>query len=292
MLAKTASLGNEYLSGMLSDSDIRHFWNNGINIFTSEDGELAFDIDKQLQYGSIDLRFRHEYTRIKLKKDDVLTYKRLKDHDYTTPFELKNGEKLVIEPGEIIFTTTLETIQLSKDFAGIVTGRSSFARLGIMVHCCAEYINPGHGQPIPLQLVNLGPCKVELDLNTPVCQLVLFKLRTPASGSYKHGKRSKYSSEVGPQGSKIYEEINPNENLESGKKTDRKGKTKNILEKYLLPFLPSLIMLLGVTPFIAGNITGKSIADIFSLVQGMPVTILLFSILLGVYIWLKRGSKK
>lgn len=292
-MANDTSNGYKDYPGVLSDSDIKSFWGNGISIFTSEKGDLAFNLDKQLQYGSIDLRFRHECKRIKLKPHDILTYAMVQKHDYTTPFELKSGEKLTIAPGEIVFTTTLETIQLSEEFAGIITGRSSIARLGVMIHCCQEYINPGHGQPIPLQLVNLGPCSVELDLSVPVCQLVIFKLRTPATGRYKHGEKSKYSNEIGPQNSKIYEDAT--QDTIQGKKdnnTIRFNSIKRFVSTYILPFLPSLIMLLFITPFINNHIEDKSILDIMAAIKNTPMTMLIGIVLLVIYIWVKRGDKK
>ena len=63
---------NPTIFGILSDNDIKSFWGKGINIFTSEKGDLAFDIEKQLQLGSIDLRFRHEYKKIKLESTETL----------------------------------------------------------------------------------------------------------------------------------------------------------------------------------------------------------------------------
>lgn len=66
----------------------------------------------------------------------------------------------------------METVQLTEQFAALISGRSSFARLGIMVHCCQEFIKPGHGQTIPLQIINLSPYTVELDMNVPICQII------------------------------------------------------------------------------------------------------------------------
>ena len=76
---------NIFFGGILSDIDIKSFWGKGINIFSSETGELAFNLEKQLQLGSIDLHFRHEYSKIRLSKNEVLTYEMLKQHDYTKP---------------------------------------------------------------------------------------------------------------------------------------------------------------------------------------------------------------
>lgn len=151
-----------YDSGVLSDVDIREFWGKGIEIDTYQKGDWAFDLDKQLQLGSIDLRFRPDYKKFNLNEKDTIKYDSILQKRYTTPYDLDVDENLVLNPGDVVLTTTLETVRLSEEFAGILTGRSSIARLGIMVHCCQEFINPGHGQPIPLQLINLSPRTVEL----------------------------------------------------------------------------------------------------------------------------------
>lgn len=203
------------VSGMLSDQDIRHYWKKGIYVY---DTEKKFDLEKQLQLGAIDLRFRNEYKKIELMgKNQMLTYDMIKNHSYTKPYELKADEKLVIKPGEIILTTTMETVQLTEQFAALISGRSSFARLGIMVHCCQEFIKPGHGQTIPLQIINLSPYTVELDMNVPICQIIFFKLVTSASEKYVDRNGAKYSEEVAPESSKIYEEMSQ-EDITNNKK--------------------------------------------------------------------------
>ncbi len=278
-----------YKAGMLSDKDINEFWGKGINVQVLGNENIEFDLKKQLRHGSIDLRFRHDYKKINLSKDEVLTYEMLKNHEYTSPYELKAGEKLRIEPGEMILTTTLETVNLSKEFAGIITGRSSIARLGIMVHCCQEFINPGHGQPIPLQIINLAPCPVELDLNVPICQLILFKLRSPAAQRYYDAADSKYSDEITAQNSKIYQETG---NVESIKKEDSKierKKTKQVLSNKVMPFLPSLIMTLFLTPIINACRDNKSLVDLIGEIQKLPVAvIILLVICIVLYVWLNR----
>lgn len=276
--------------GMLSDQDVRTFWGKGINIFTSEGGELAFDLDKQLQLASIDLRFRHECKRICLNSGETLTYEKLKQHSYTESFEVEGGKKLKINPGEIILTTTLETIQLSEEFAGIISGRSSIARLGIMVHCCQEYINPGHGQPIPLQIVNLSPYEVELDLNIPICQLVLFKLRTPSTGKYSQKANAKYADEINPETSKIYTEMK--ETSSDAPVALPKPPIMEIIQKYLGPFLPTLIMFFIGYPFLEAYINGTSVLDIANILAGMPLSILIGIGCLCLFIGIKKGEKK
>lgn len=284
------------MSGMLSDNDIRYYFKNGIDIFTSEsEGDLAFDLEKQLQLGSIDLRFRHEYKRFNINEDknNILTYDMLKNHEYTKSDELTNGQKLRINPGEIILTTTLETVQLSENFAGIITGRSSIGRLGVMVHCCAEYIKPGHGQPIPLQLVNLSPYVIELDLKVPVCQMIFFKLLTSSSGKYINKKGAKYAKEIGPESSKIYEESASDTYTDSNIliRTGKLQKIKQITRKYLMPFLPAIIMLLLITPMMT-SVKNKSISDILNLFKTAALAPIIGILFLVIYIWTKKGDSE
>ena len=52
--------------GFLSDIDIKRYLKDGsIKIETMWHDELAFNPEKQVQLGSVDLRFRHECKRIK-----------------------------------------------------------------------------------------------------------------------------------------------------------------------------------------------------------------------------------
>ena len=193
--------------GILSDVDIKELLkNNQINITMYGDEELVFS-EEQIQIGSIDLHFQRDYRRISVCNGETLTYERLKQHSYTESYTLKGRERLRIEPGEIILTSTMEIVQLNSSIAGIITGRSSIARLGVMVHCGQEYINPGHGSTIPLQLVNLSPCPVELDLEIPICQLVLMGLNTPASVPYVEKAHAKYAFEKSVEESGIAKEI-------------------------------------------------------------------------------------
>ncbi len=281
---------NENFSGMLSDNDIKSFWGKGINIFTAGNEEVEFDLDKQLKFGSIDLHFRNEYKKFKLKNNDILTYEKLTKHGYLEPFVLESGEKLVIRPGEIIITTTLEIVQLSEEFAGIITGRSSIARMGIMVQCCQEFINPGHGQTIPLQLINLSPCTVELDLKNTICQLILFKLRTPASGKYKDDKKSKYSDEINPQGSKMYLEASDTQQGNTSKRIRTGRNLKKIMIKLITSLLTSTISTLLIAPILKQWVEGRSIFDLVTMIENLPLPLIAIAVCIIIIVLINKGE--
>lgn len=286
------------IPGMLSDIDIRNCFGKEIKIYTDyKSGEFSFDLNKQLQLASIDLRFRNECKRFKEGLNSNLTYEMLRNHEYTAPFEISNNEKLVINPGEVIFTTTLETVFLSTSYAGLITGRSSIARLGIMVHCCQEFINPGQGAPIALQITNLGKYSVALDLRTPICQLVLFRLSIPSSNSYNDLKKSKYKNEKTVTSSKIYEETTIENDTKSSiqaiknnEKNEKINKGINFLKKYIVPFCPSILMLLFISPMLS-NSSSITISSIATSISHAPVIWIFGVIFLIIYIVCKRSDK-
>ena len=262
---------DDTIGGMLSDNDIRSFWGKGIEVTSNEKGIYEFILENQLQFGSIDLRFQRQYYRFSNTVNNV-TFESTKNKEYLVPGFLKNDEQLVLNPGEIILTSTAEIINFSKDFAGLITGRSSIARLGIMVQCCQDFINPGHGQSIALQLINLSKNTVVLDRSVPICPLVIFKLRTPASNAYQHDKTSKYSGNALDTGTtKIYEEAKESA-VSPDSHTDKSPEILKFFKKVIHciePLFPSIIMLIFISPWIT-NVSGKSITDLLSdFIQGV-----------------------
>ena len=277
------------LTGLLSDNDIRQYFGTSIKIFTEErSGEYSFDLDKQLQLASVDLRFRGDCKRFLKKLEGNLDYQKLKNHAYTEPFEIERGELLVINPGEVIFTTTLETISISNEFAGLITGRSSIARMGIMVHCCQEFINPGVSAPIPLQIINMGQHPVELDMRTPICQLVLFKLCSAASDSYSKMKGAKYADEKEVMNSQLHLESKPDAIKKVTSEHNGPGK---LLNKIIRDFLPGVIAFLLIEPIIESS-KKASIEAVLDYLSNIPLHILVLVIAVGLYLFgFSKGGK-
>lgn len=56
---------------------------------------------------------------------------------------LDEGEAFYLHPGELALAVTLESVTLPADLVGWLDGRSSLARLGLMVHVTAHRIDPG-----------------------------------------------------------------------------------------------------------------------------------------------------
>jgi dCTP deaminase len=80
---------------------------------------------------------------------------------------------------------TRERVDLKKTsrLAARVEGRSSLARLGLLVHLTAPIIHSGFRGVITLEMVNLGPFHLKLvPQKTRICQLVFERLESDPAG--------------------------------------------------------------------------------------------------------------
>lgn len=72
------------------------------------------------------------------------------------------------------------------DHAGLIEGRSSYARLRLVVRCYGDFIKPGLEGHMPPELVNLGRSPIRLVFFLPICQL---KIMYPYKPTDPHLRR-------------------------------------------------------------------------------------------------------
>lgn len=110
-----------------------------------------------------------------------------KTHDV----RVADGEAFVLHPGVSI-------LGYSKDHFGSdhylieVNGKSSLARIGLLVHNSAALINPGHFLQVALELCNLNNVPIILRPGMAIAQLTFSPLSSPPKQNYKEtGRYSK-----------------------------------------------------------------------------------------------------
>jgi dCTP deaminase len=84
-------------------------------------------------------------------------------------------EGFVLAPGRLVLGWTLERVDLRAGarLAARVEGKSSLARIGLIVHLTAPTIHAGSTGQIQLEIINLGPRPIRLRSGMKVCQLIL-----------------------------------------------------------------------------------------------------------------------
>lgn len=165
------------------------------------------DLKTQLGSCSIDLRLGNIFRVFESSKNAYIDPgKKDYSNEITRVVRLKKGEQFVIQPGDFVLASTLETIALAPNLLGRLEGRSSLGRLGIVVHSTASIFDPGWDGKAVLELGNLGRMAVYLTPGMRICAMTFEELSSPAEIPYNKKKGAKYVLQDGPEESKIHEE--------------------------------------------------------------------------------------
>lgn len=188
---------------ILSDNDIKKSLETGRIVITP-----APNLATQLGPCSVDF---HLGTTINVFDYTKLAY--LDPHDkaslvhLTREIHLEDGKLFYIHPGEMIIAATKEWLEVDNTLIGRLEGRSSLARMGIVVHSTAARFDPGwKGCPV-LELGNLSRIPVALYPGMRICAFTFEQLSSPASVEYHKKSDAKYANHTGPVMSKISQEF-------------------------------------------------------------------------------------
>lgn len=110
----------------------------------------------------------------------------------------KTNEVRVPDGGVFVLHPGVSILGYSKDYFGSndylieVNGKSSLARVGLLVHNSAALINPGHFLNVALELCNLNNVPILLRPGMAIAQLTFSRLSSPPSQNYQDmGRYSK-----------------------------------------------------------------------------------------------------
>lgn len=142
----------------------------------------------------IDLSSSHEKNAFDLNK--IMSYETIFSKE--KPFFLK--------PGSLALFLTLESIKLPNNLVGWLDGRSSLARLGLMIHLTSHRIDPGWNGNIVLEIFNAGKLTLVLTPGIKIAVLSFELLSKSVLRPYNSRNESKYKSQNGVIPSRIYEE--------------------------------------------------------------------------------------
>lgn len=114
------------------------------------------------------------------------------------------SDYIVIEPGDFVLGRTQEIIGLPDDIAAKIDGKSSIARLGIVVHQTGGFIDAGFCGTITLEISNANSFPVKLYVGMPIAQIE-FHQTEPAQRPYNKKEDAKYMKQIDATISKFYQ---------------------------------------------------------------------------------------
>ncbi len=121
---------------------------------------------------SIDLHLGHEF-RVFKPIHNIFHVTDSADHrDVTDVIEV--DDHFLLLPGHAIHGVTVERVTLPDNICGWIQGRSRFARIGLMVHVTANFMQPGiENAKQVLEMNNAGPMPLAVHPGTSICQIIL-----------------------------------------------------------------------------------------------------------------------
>lgn len=120
--------------------------------------------------------------------------------------EVADDEAFYLHPGQLALAVTHESVDLPADIVGWLDGRSSLARLGLMVHVTAHRIDPGWSGRIVLEFYNSGRLPLALKPLMPIGALSFEVLSGLADKPYNKRDNAKYKNQQGAVASRIDED--------------------------------------------------------------------------------------
>ena len=116
---------------------------------------------------------------------------------------IDNGDVFILHPGELALAVTHESVTLPDNIVGWLDGRSSLARLGLMVHVTAHRIDPGWSGRIVLEFYNGGRLPLALRPGMVIGALNFETMSGSAARPYNKRTNAKYKSQQGAVASRI-----------------------------------------------------------------------------------------
>lgn len=189
----------------LSDRDIKkHLELGDINI---ED----FDINR-LQPASYDVLLGYDFMTFDRHCFSAID-PNVDISSYMTKTTLKNKtDFFVLHPNEFALGVTKDHIGVGNKFSAELMGKSSLARLGLIVHTTAGFIDPGNSLNITLEFFNTNSLPIKLYPEMKIGQVIFEELSSEVERPYgSKGLNSKYYGSRTVQISQMHKNYGPTE---------------------------------------------------------------------------------
>lgn len=106
----------------------------------------------------------------------------------TREFSISDGQLYVLHPGISVLGTSKEFFGSKKHLIQL-NGKSSLARIGLMVHNTAGIINPGHFLHVTFEITNQSNVPIILRPGMEIAQITFSMLSSPPSKMYRETGR-------------------------------------------------------------------------------------------------------
>lgn len=181
---------------ILSDRDL---------LSARKDGLIRFDPDiedDQVGPASIDLRLGYSFLLFKSGRNLALDPRVGLPDGYMESLTIKDDQPFILHPQQFAIGATLESVTVPHTLRVKVEGKSTLARMGLLVHT-AGFVDPGFFGNLTLEFSNHGPLPIMMYPGMRICQVEFAQMATPAQVPYDKRTSSLYCGDDGPAGARM-----------------------------------------------------------------------------------------
>ena len=163
------------------------------------------DPEDQISSSGIDLRLGTQFIVFKTHLHGTFNPGTIKAPEiikYQEEIIFGMKQRIVLHPGQFILGSTLEYVGLPGDIEARMDGRSSWARLGLLI-ATATTIHPHFQGVVTLELTNHGSIPVELFPGIKIAFMTFKQLNPPVQ---RRDTDTKYDNAIGPGFTRIYKD--------------------------------------------------------------------------------------
>jgi dCTP deaminase len=195
----------------LSDKDIEESLRKGqIAISPEPDSSMISGVSVDIRLGNEFRVFQDHtapYIDLSGPKDEM---QKAMNAVMSEEIYIPDGEAFFLHPGELALAVTYESVTLPDNIVGWLDGRSSLARLGLMVHVTAHRIDPGWSGQIVLEFYNSGKLPLALRPKMKIAALNFETMSSSAERPYNKREDAKYKDQMGAVASRISQDEHHN----------------------------------------------------------------------------------
>jgi len=169
-------------------------------------GEISIEpfSEEFVQPASYDLHLDKNILVFNTDKHDLIDVKRPVE-DLMIKYEITEEEGYIIKPGEFVLANITEITGVDSKHVGRLEGKSSLARMGLIIHATAGFLDPGNKLRLTLEIANLSPLPIKIYPGMKIAQIAFEELDSCCDRPYgSSGLNSKYKGDMTVQASKMW----------------------------------------------------------------------------------------
>lgn len=171
-----------------------------------ESGEISIEpfSTEFLQPASYDLHLDKNILVFDIVNNHLIDIKQPVD-DLMIKYEINDTEGYVINPGDFVLANVTEITGVDNRHVGRLEGKSSLARMGLIIHATAGFLDPGNKLRLTLEIANLSPLPIRIYAGMKIAQIAFEELDTQCERPYGSSVlNSKYKGDMTVQASKMW----------------------------------------------------------------------------------------